>query len=414
MLQMKNTTFYQNLETYAQLVVEVGVNVQKGHTIVLSVSVDQAPLARLITEKAYALGAAEVIVQWTDDAIQRSFLTHAEDDRLAIVPQYKVDQVDDWLAKGASRISVVSTDPGAFASVAGDRVATYQAASGKALLNLRKASQANKISWTVVAAAGVEWAQRVFPDKSPEKAQEALWDQIFQTTRVYESNPVEAWKNHDELLRKKANELNAEQFDALHYTAPGTDLTIGLPSGHIWEGAGSFNSRGEKFMANMPTEEVFTAPDANRVDGYISSTKPLSYGGTILSGMQFTFKDGKVIDYSAEQGQETLASLLSIDEGAKHLGEVALVPNQSPISQSGLTFFNTLFDENASNHLALGAAYAFSVTGGTEMTEEELKQAGLNRSQTHVDFMVGSSHMNIDGIKKDGSRVPIFRNGEWA
>ncbi|MGO2685726.1 MAG: aminopeptidase, partial [Enterococcus italicus] len=249
---------------------------------------------------------------------------------------------------------------------------------------------------------------------SPEKAQEALWDQIFQTTRVYENNPVEAWKNHDELLRKKANELNAEQFDALHYTAPGTDLTIGLPSGHIWEGAGSFNSRGEEFMANMPTEEVFTAPDANRVDGYISSTKPLSYGGTILSGMQFTFKDGKVIDYSAEQGQETLASLLSIDEGAKHLGEVALVPNQSPISQSGLTFFNTLFDENASNHLALGAAYAFSVTGGTEMTEEELKQAGLNRSQTHVDFMVGSSHMNIDGIKKDGSRVPIFRNGEWA
>ncbi len=208
--------------------------------------------------------------------------------------------------------------------------------------------------------------------------------------------------------------MNAEQFDALHYTAPGTDLTIGLPSGHIWEGAGSFNSRGEEFMANMPTEEVFTAPDANRVDGYISSTKPLSYGGTILSGMQFTFKDGKVIDYSAEQGQETLASLLSIDEGAKHLGEVALVPNQSPISQSGLTFFNTLFDENASNHLALGAAYAFSVTGGTEMTEEELKQAGLNRSQTHVDFMVGSSHMNIDGIKKDGSRVPIFRNGEWA
>lgn len=191
-------------------------------------------------------------------------------------------------------------------------------------------------------------------------------------------------------------------------------MIIGLPKDHLWEGAGSFNARGEKFMANMPTEEVFTAPDNRRVDGVVSSTKPLSYAGTIISGMKFTFKDGKVVDFSAEQGEEVLAKLLDTDEGARRLGEVALVPDPSPISQSGIIFFNTLFDENASNHLAFGSAYAFNLQGGTEMTEEQLIEAGLNRSQTHVDFMVGSAEMNIDGIRKDGSTMPIFRNGDWA
>ena len=344
--------FNENLKKYARLIAETGVNVQDNHTVVLQISVDQAPLARLITEEAYRLGAAEVIVQWSDETIQREFLAHAATDRIENVPQYKIDQTDDWIAKGASRISVVSSNPDALAGVDAQRVAAFQAANGKALVNLRKATQANKVSWTVVAA--------------------------------------------------------------LHYTAPGTDLTIGLPKNHLWEGAGSYNARGEEFMANMPTEEVFTAPDSRRVDGYVSSTKPLSYAGTIISGMKFTFKDGKVVDFSAEQGEEALKNLLAIDEGAKHLGEVALVPDPSPISQSGLIFYNTLFDENASNHLAFGSAYAFNLQGGTEMSEEELAEAGLNRSQTHVDFMVGSDKMNIDGIKEDGTIVPVFRNGDWA
>ena len=189
---------------------------------------------------------------------------------------------------------------------------------------------------------------------------------------------------------------------------------VGLPKNHVWEGVGSLNARGEKFNANMPTEEVFSAPDANRVDGYVSSTKPLSYAGSIISGMNFTFKDGKVVDFSAEEGQEVLATLLDTDEGARRLGEVALVPDPSPISQSGITFFNTLFDENASNHLAFGSAYAFNLQGGTEMTEEELVAAGLNRSHTHVDFMIGSAEMDIDGIRADGTKVPVFRNGDWA
>lgn len=406
--------FNELLKKYARLIAETGVATEKGHTVVLQISVDQAPLARLITQKAYKLGAAEVIVQWTDDQIQREFLLHAATDRIENVPQSKIDQADEWLEKGASRISVVSADPDAFAGVDSQRVASYQAAAGKALMNLRKATQANKVSWTVVAAAGKQWAAKVFPDLPEEEQVDALWDQIFKTTRVYEEDPVLAWKKHDEKLAKKAEELNQEQFSALHYTAPGTDIIIGLPKNHLWEGAGSYNARGEKFMANMPTEEVFTAPDSHRVDGYISSTKPLSYAGTIISGMKFTFKDGKVVDFSAEQGEDVLAKLLDTDEGARRLGEVALVPDPSPISQSGIIFFNTLFDENASNHLALGSAYAFSVKGGTEMSDEELAEAGLNRSQTHVDFMVGSDKMDIDGIREDGSTVPIFRNGDWA
>ncbi|QOG34195.1 aminopeptidase [Enterococcus faecalis] len=407
--------FNENLKKYARLIAETGVNVQDNHTVVLQISVDQAPLARLITEEAYRLGAAEVIVQWSDETIQREFLAHAATDRIENVPQYKIDQTDDWIAKGASRISVVSSNPDALAGVDAQRVAAFQAANGKALVNLRKATQANKVSWTVVAAASEGWAAKVFPELATSEEQvDALWNEIFKTTRIYEENPVIAWDIHDKKLQEKAAELNEQQFTALHYTAPGTDLTIGLPKNHLWEGAGSYNARGEEFMANMPTEEVFTAPDSRRVDGYVSSTKPLSYTGTIISGMKFTFKDGKVVDFSAEQGEEALKNLLAIDEGAKHLGEVALVPDPSPISQSGLIFYNTLFDENASNHLAFGSAYAFNLQGGTEMSEEELAEAGLNRSQTHVDFMVGSDKMNIDGIKEDGTIVPVFRNGDWA
>ncbi|WP_329442983.1 aminopeptidase [Enterococcus faecalis] len=407
--------FNENLKKYARLIAETGVNVQDNHTVVLQINVDQAPLARLITEEAYRLGAAEVIVQWSDETIQREFLAHAATDRIENVPQYKIDQTDDWIAKGASRISVVSSNPDALAGVDAQRVAAFQAANGKALVNLRKATQANKVSWTVVAAASEGWAAKVFPELATSEEQvDALWNEIFKTTRIYEENPVIAWNIHDKKLQEKAAELNEQQFTALHYTAPGTDLTIGLPKNHLWEGAGSYNARGEEFMANMPTEEVFTAPDSRRVDGYVSSTKPLSYAGTIISGMKFTFKDGKVVDFSAEQGEEALKNLLAIDEGAKHLGEVALVPDPSPISQSGLIFYNTLFDENASNHLAFGSAYAFNLQGGTEMSEEELAEAGLNRSQTHVDFMVGSDKMNIDGIKEDGTIVPVFRNGDWA
>ena len=226
-------------------------------------------------------------------------------------------------------------------------------------------------------------------------------------------DPVKEWERHAEKLHEKAAWLNEEQFKELHYTSPVTDLTIGLPENHYWAGGSKENSLGIKFMANMPTEEVFTAPDNRRINGYVTATKPLSYAGNILEGMRFSFKDGKVVEATAEKGQDVLDELLK-NAGADSLGEVSLVPDESPISQSGIIFYNTLYDENASDHLALGAAYPFNVQGGREMSNEELLEHGVNVSKTHVDFMVGSSEMNIDGIKEDGTVVPVFRNGNWA
>jgi len=407
--------FDDYLQKYAELIVTTGVNVQEGHTIVLNIAVDQAPLARKITETAYEKGAKKVIVKWTDSSINRLGFKNQSIDTLTDIPDYKIEEMNYVIDNKASRISVVSSAPDALKGIDGEKIAETQKASGEAMKPLRQATQSNKMSWVVTAAAGPEWAEKVFPElESSEEQVEALWNAIFKAVHLYDEDAVETWSNKDETLENKANELNDQQFTALHYSAPGTDLTVGLPKGHRWEGAGSFNSRGERFMANMPTEEVFTAPDANRVDGVVVSTKPLSYAGSIIEGMEFHFKDGEVTDVTAEKGEEVIKNLLEQDEGSSRLGEVALVPDESPISQSGLTFFNTLFDENASNHLALGAAYAFNLNGGTDMSEDELKEAGLNRSTAHVDFMVGSNQMDIDGIKEDGTRVPVFRNGTWA
>lgn len=409
---MENFEHY--LEKYAELIIKTGINVSENHTVIIQIAVDQAPLARLLTKEAYKQGAKEVIVKWKDDAIQKEFLQNAAEECLENIPTYVIDEADSWIERGASRISVVSSAPDALEGVPADRLATWQKATNTALFNSRKATQSNQVSWTVVAAAGKEWAAAVFPDLPEEKQVDALWNEIFKDTRIYDEDPIAAWEAHDNKLASKANELNEIQYDALHYTAPGTDLTIGLPKDHIWKGAGSFNSRGEEFMANMPTEEVFTAPDFRRVDGYVTSTKPLSYAGNLIEDFTITFENGRIVDVKAKKGEEVLKHLIDTDEGSHYLGEVALVPDPSPISQSNIIFFNTLFDENASNHLAIGAAYAFNVEGGTEMSEEELKEAGLNRSATHVDFMIGSDKMNIDGIRKDGTCDPIFRNGDWA
>ncbi|HLQ75550.1 MAG TPA: aminopeptidase [Alloiococcus sp.] len=407
--------FDQLIEKYANLFVTTGVNVQEGHTISLSCSVDNAKLARAIAKAAYEKGADEVLIDWTDDVISRMTYEFQSEETLTNVPKYRIEKMNYLLEKGASRIGIISSDPDNLSGLDGDKIAATQKAVSQALKPMREASQANKISWTLGAAASPKWAAKVFPDLETEEEQvDALWDAIFKAVHLYDEDPIATWAEKDKTLEAKAEELNKENFTALHYTAPGTDLTIGLPKGHRWEGAGSDNVRGERFMANMPTEEVFTAPDANRIDGVVVSTKPLSYAGSIIEGMEFHFENGRVTKVTADKGEEVIQKLIEQDEGAASLGEVALVPHESPISQSGLIFFNTLYDENASNHVALGSAYAFNLEGGTEMSEDELKEAGLNRSTTHVDFMIGSSEMDIDGIKEDGSRVPIFRNGTWA
>ncbi|MDG3141364.1 aminopeptidase [Streptococcus suis] len=407
--------FQSNLAKYAELLIAKGVNVQKGHTLVISIAVDQVAFARLLTAFAYQYGAAEVVVDYVDDHITRERFLNADEDRVVNVADYIVEKSNYFLEKKASRLAIRSADPNVFSTVNQELLSKATQAQAIALAAQREATQANKVSWNLAAAAGKEWAALVFPDLETEEEQvDALWDTIFKLNRVYEEDPIKSWDEHQANLVAKAELLNSYQFDALHYTAPGTDLTVGMPKNHIWEAAGSINAQGEEFIANMPTEEVFTAPDYRRADGYVSSTKPLSYAGVIIEDMTFTFKDGRITEVTAKKGEDTIKRLVEENEGARALGEVALVPHKTPISLSGLTFFNTLFDENASNHLAIGQAYAFSIEGGTEMSSDELKAAGLNRSTAHVDFMIGSDKMDIDGITKDGEVVPIFRGGEWA
>ncbi|RDW18369.1 aminopeptidase [Oceanobacillus arenosus] len=408
--------FEENLQKYAKLLVSKGINVQPGDWVKMTINVDQAPLARLITKEAYALKAEKVIVKWSDDEIGREHYLNQSTEILTDIPKYEIEESEDHvLNHRVSRLSIISSDPGLLDGVDPTKIATYQNVAGKAFEATRIATQNDDLKWTVAAAAGAGWAATVFPDlETSEEQVDALWDQIFKTSRVYANDPIATWDEHKKLLNEKAATLNEIQFDALHYKAPGTDLTLGLPKNHIWASAESYNPKGEEFIANMPTEEVFTAPDTRRMDGVVKSTKPLSYAGTLIEGIEVHFKDGKIVDISAEKGDETIKKLVHDNEGATGLGEVALVPDPSPISQSGITFFNTLFDENASNHLAIGAAYPTTIKGGTKMSQEELKEHGMNTSTVHVDFMIGSDKMDIDGIRQDGTIMPLFRNGDWA
>ncbi|MFC6314259.1 aminopeptidase [Lapidilactobacillus achengensis] len=411
---MTTRNFTEQLQTYADLAIKIGLNIQPGDLMTLSIDVEQAPFAHLLVAAAYRAGARNVIMQWQDAQIQRLAVQAQSDDELSSVLPHQ-ETLSEYIAtQRIKRLVVMSSDPDTLAGLPADKIAAFQRRDSQGIQAVRSATQSNRLSWLIIGAASPAWAQKVFPGETAEVATDHLWQAIFKTMRLDSADPIKAWEDHRQKLSAKAEMLNAQQFDRLHYTAPGTDLVIGLPQDHRWEAAGATNEKGDFFIPNMPTEEVFTAPDANRVDGTVSSTKPLSYAGTILSGLHFTFAHGKVIAATAAQGQATLDHLLATDDGARHLGEVALVPDQSPISQSGITYFNTLFDENASDHLALGAAYPFSIKNGTNMTKLALQKAGLNSSQIHVDFMVGSAEMNIDGITKSGAVVPLFRQGNWV
>ncbi|MCL6571745.1 MAG: aminopeptidase [Bacillus sp. (in: Bacteria)] len=406
--------FQKNLEKYAELAVKVGVNVQQGQTLVVNATLDAADFVRLIVKKAYATGAKNVIVNWTDDTVNRTKYDLAPAEAFLEYPIWRAKEMEALVDTGAAFMSVISTSPDLLKGVDPTRISNFNKAAGQALANYRKAAQSDKVSWTVIAAASPAWAAKVFPDVPSENQVTKLWDAIFKATRVDVENPVEAWKKHDETLHKKVDYLNNKRYQLLHYTAPGTDLTIELPYNHLWVGAGSVNEKGFPFMANMPTEEVFTVPFRTGVNGTVASTKPLSYSGNIIDRFSVTFKNGKIVSVKAEEGEEILKRLVDTDEGSHYLGEVALVPVNSPISQSNILFFNTLFDENASNHLAIGSAYAFCIEGGKKMSADELLKNGLNASLTHVDFMIGSAEMDIDGISSDGKSEPVFRSGNWA
>ncbi|MFC0477663.1 aminopeptidase [Robertmurraya beringensis] len=407
-------SFQNNLEKYAELAVKVGVNVQPNQTLVINTSLDSAEFVRLVVRKAYEVGAHNVIVNWADDMVTRAKYELAPDAAFTEYPEWRAREMEELADKGAAFMSIVSSSPDLLKGVNPERIANFQKAAGTALSNYRKKIQSDKVSWTVIATPSPDWAAKVFPDAAPEEQVNLLWDAIFKATRADLDNPVEAWKKHDETLHEKVAYLNERRYKKLHYTAPGTDLTIELPEKHIWVGAGSINEQGNHFMANMPTEEVFTVPHRTGVNGYVASTKPLSYGGNIIDNFTLTFENGRIVDVKAEQGEDILKRLVDTDEGSHYLGEVALVPFQSPISQSNVLFYNTLFDENASNHLAIGSAYAFCIEGGKTMSAEDLEKNGLNESITHVDFMIGSAEMNIDGITNNDQTEPVFRNGNWA
>ncbi|EPD50199.1 hypothetical protein HMPREF1210_02770 [Paenisporosarcina sp. HGH0030] len=408
------TSFNEKLTKYAELAVKVGVNIQPGQSLYITASIDNPEFVRLLTKTAYEVGAKQVYVDWTDDVITRTKFEMAPSASFEEFPAWKIQEREQLADQGAAFMNVISSSPDLLKGIESSRIAAFQKAAGTALSKYRQYVQSDKISWTVIAAPSKAWAAKLFPDVAKDEQVSTLWEAIFKAVRADVDSPIEAWKKHDETLHAKVDYLNEKKYHKLHYTAPGTDLTIELPKGHLWCGAGSVNEKGDSFMANMPTEEVFTVPLKTGVDGVVVSSKPLSYGGNIIDDFKITFEKGRIVKVEAAEGQEVLQQLVDTDEGAKYLGEVALVPHQSPISESGLLFYNTLYDENASNHLAIGSAYAFCLDGGKKMSQEELAENGLNQSITHVDFMIGSEQMDIDGILEDGSREAIFRAGNWA
>jgi aminopeptidase len=411
---MRMTDFQTSLEKYAELAVKVGVNIQKGQILVVNGTLDAADFVRLVVKKAYETGAHNVVVNWTDDAVTRYKYDLAPDEAFTEYPQWRAKELEELAENNAAFMSIVSSSPDLLKGVNPERISNFQKAASTALKKYRQYSMSDKVSWTVVAAASPEWAAKIFPNEPKDQQVHMLWEAIFKATRSDLEDPVDAWKQHDKSLYEKVNYLNERRYQKLHYKAPGTDLTIELSEAHLWCGAGSINAQGHDFMANMPTEEVFTVPLKTGVNGTVSSTKPLSYGGNIIDNFSLTFENGRIVSFKAEQGEDMLKRLVETDEGSHYLGEVALVPHKSPISESNILFYNTLFDENASNHLAIGNGYAFCIEGGKQMTQEQLAENGVNESLTHVDFMIGSAEMDIDGIKADGTVEPVFRNGNWA
>lgn len=406
--------FQHNLEKYAELAVKVGVNIQKGQTLVINTMLEGAELVRVITKKAYEVGAHNVIVNFSDDTINRLKYEHADEEVFKTYPKHRANEQNELAEQGAAYLSVISSSPDLLKGIDPIRIANNQKASGQALNKFRSIVQSDKIAWSIVAVPSQAWANMVFPDAPEEERTAMLWDAIFKATRVDQVDPVAAWQQHNENLHTKVDYLNQKHYKKLHYKAPGTDLTVELPEKNVWCGASSVSEAGIDFMANMPTEEVFSMPLKTGVNGVVSSTKPLSYGGNIIDKFSITFENGRIIDVKAEVGEEILKNLIETDEGSHYLGEVALVPHHSPISESNILYYNTLFDENASNHLAIGSAYAFNLEGGKTMTREELNENGANDSITHVDFMIGSDQMDIDGITEEGVAEPIFRKGNWA
>lgn len=409
-------TFEDKLKEYADLLIRVGVNVQQGQDVVITSQVDQAPFARLCVAAAYEAGARLVDMSWGDDAISRMTCLNAAEDTFDVIPEYKVRFSTDYAEGNACFLRLVSSDPENLKGVDPSRLERQQRAVGRQMKRYRSLLMASACPWCIGALASPAWAKRVFPDLGEAEALAALWEKIFMAVRITgDGTAVEKWRQHQENLQRRVKILNDYAFDRLHYyNALGSDFTVGLCKGHIWCAGGEETPKGQFFMPNMPTEEIFTAPDRDRCEGVICAALPLSKDGNVIENIRFVVKEGRIVEATATANEELLKKSIAVDEGASRFGEVALVPYDSPISNAKTLFYNTLFDENAACHLAFGEAYPMTVAGGLDMTEAERLQHGLNTSITHVDFMVGTADLSIDGYTADGQCVPVFREGNFV
>ena len=411
---MNAQEFSQSLQKYADVVVRVGLNLRAGQRLIISAGIFDYPLVRLVTTSAYSAGARYVDVIWEDEETTHIHLKIAPKDALSEIPNWSSNATLEFIESGDALLGISSRNPDVFSDVDPERVSIHQNANLKKFEKVYDFIMRDAINWSVISNPSFEWASKIFPDMTKEQAVEKLWEAIFQTCRVDQPDPIAAWQKHITDLKKRSEYLNAKHYTALHYQAPGTDLTIGLPERHLWVAAQMRAENGVEFTANMPTEEVFTMPHKDRVNGIVSASRPFVVAGNIVQNFTLNFENGKIINFTAKKGEDTLKKLIETDEGSTRIGEVALVPNSSPVSQRGHLFYNTLFDENAASHIAIGRAYRFTMNGGSEMTEEEFQANGANFSLTHNDFMIGSPQMDIDGIKEDGTREPVMRAGEWA
>lgn len=405
----------RQIDKYVELVIQKGINIQKGQILVISSPVEVYDFTRKLVKQAYELGASEVVVHWNDEVVGKYKYVYGAEDIFDTFPEWQKESMEYYRKKGAAFLSVYATDPDMLKEVDKTRVARFQKAKSLALKEYYENVMGNSNQWCVISVPTQAWAKRVFPELSTEVAISEMWKLILKIVRADKENPILEWENHLNTLKARMDYLNKKRFSKLIYrNSLGTNLEIGLPEGHKWISGGEKSKAGVEFVANIPTEEIFTMPHREKVNGVVVSSKPLIYGGSVIDKFTLTFKDGEVINYSAEVGEEILGKLLSMDENSKYLGEVALVEYDSPISKSERVFYNTLFDENASCHLAFGGAYPVCLENSEGQSEEELKERGMNNSLTHEDFMIGTEDMEIVGIDSEGRETTIMKNGNFV
>ncbi|WP_134684225.1 aminopeptidase [Brevibacillus migulae] len=407
-------SFEQQLHKYAELLIKVGVNLQPGQVLYVESMLESADFTRILVRKAYEAGAKYVQVAWEDEAITRTRFDYAPEESFQYYPQWIASSMEQLVEAGGALLNIKVANPDLLEGVDPAKISASSRAAAAARQTFLGAIRTNRISWCLAHVPTQVWVDKVFADLPENERMSAMWETIFRMNRVDREDPAAAWREHTESLKNRSELLNRKRYKKLHYRAPGTDLTVELNDGHLWVGGGDTNQSGVYFVPNIPTEEVFTMPRRNGTNGTVTSTMPLNLHGSLVDRFSLTFENGKITDFSAEVGYEALKSLLDTDEGARYLGEVALVPHDSPISNLNRIFYDTGVDENASCHFALGSAYPFNIEGGTQLSKEELLARGANVSLIHVDFMIGSAELDIDGELADGTREPLFRRGNWV